>query len=418
MTEETTPKPGSIFFGWRVVLASFVGLMLGLPALLIFTVGVFTKPLEAEFGWTRQQVSLAAAVYTVVSMLVLPFQGALLDRFGPRRVVLVTMPLFAASVASLYFLPPSLAAYYGTWAVITVLGCGVINTSFNKAVASWFDRRLGLAIGLAVTGQGVGAALLPVIGQQLIGRFGWRLAYVGLAAISFVAITSISLLFMHDSPAARGLPLDGEAPAKGAPAVGEDGLDLRTAVRTRTFKLVAGSFVFLGIMTSAVMTHLVPMLVDRGMTPDRASFVQAVLGLSIITGRLSVGYLLDRFFAPRVLIVSLIGVVLGLLAFARGASGDLAFPAAMLIGFGLGAEIDVLGYLVPRYFGRRAYGKIYGAILAAFQLGAGIGAALLGVLRTKQGTYTLGLYLIAAGTVIAMAILSRLGAYTTSPRQR
>lgn len=415
---KATPKTGPIFFGWRVVLASFVGLMLGLPALLIFTLGVFTKPLEAEFGWTRTQVSLAAAVYTFVSMLVLPFQGALLDRFGPRRVVLVTMPLFAASVASLYFLPPSLPAYYGTWVAITVLGCGVINTSFNKAVASWFDRRLGLAIGLAVTGQGVGAALLPVISQQLIGRFGWRLAYVGLAAISFVAITTVSSLFMHDSPAARGLPLDGEALGKDGPALGEDGLDLRAAVRTRTFKLVAGSFVFLGIMTSAVMTHLVPMLVDRGMTPDRASFVQAVLGLSIIAGRLSVGYLLDRYFAPRVLIVSLVGVVLGLLAYARGASGDLAFPAATLVGFGLGAEIDVLGYLVPRYFGRRAYGKIYGAILAAFQLGAGIGAALLGIIRTKQGTYTLGIYLIAAGTVIAMVILSRLGTYTAKPQSR
>jgi predicted MFS family arabinose efflux permease len=174
------------------------------------------------------------------------------------------------------------------------------------------------------------------------------------------------------------------------------------------FAILAAAFFLLGVMSTAILTHQVPMLIDRGMTSGKAAGAQVVYGVTLTFGRLFVGAALDRFFAPRVLMTSLCGVVLGLLGYASGASGAAAFVCAALVGFGVGAEVDALGYIVARYFDRGAYGRIYALVLACFTLGGGIGAAALGAIRTAHGTYTPGLWLIAAATTLAIAVLSRL----------
>ena len=284
------------------MLASFVGIGLGSPVLVLFSLGVFTKPLETEFGWTRAQVSLVATVFTCVNTVTFPFVGALLDRYGPRRVVMFSLPLFTTAYAALYFLPRSLAVYYLMWAAVTVLGAGPSNPAYCKAIAAWFDRRLGLAMGLAVAGQGVGAAAVPAVGYLLITKFGWRLAYVGLAIITLVVTFVVNAAFLRDTPRALNLLPDGapHAPATEAPtrASADDGYRFREAVRLPAFFVIAGVFFLLGFMSTAILTHQVPMLVDEGMAPGKAAFVQVAFGLALTIGRLSVGFSLDRFL-PR-----------------------------------------------------------------------------------------------------------------------
>jgi predicted MFS family arabinose efflux permease len=386
----------------------------GGPALLLFGLGIFTKPLETEFGWSRTQLAVLAAIYTYVTMFISPIQGAILDRFGARRVILLTIPAFTAAYALLYFLPPSLGVLYLSWAVITIISAGVANASYNKALAAWFDRRLGLAVGIAVAGQGVGAAIIPALGQALIGHYGFRMAFVGLAATAFVVTAAVTIPFLHGDPSARNAAIDGDESANGAAAILQIGVGLRQAIRRPSFMAMAGAFFCLGFMSTAIVSHQVPMLIDSGVPPERAAMIQASWGIALIFGRVIVGFLLDRFFAPSVLIATLIGVVIGFVMYAVGVSGGANFLAAMLIGCGVGAEFDVLGYLIPRYFGRRAYGKLYGSILSAFQLGGGMGAVGLGVIRTTRGSYSLGLWLIAGITVLAILILTRLGPYPTN----
>jgi MFS family permease len=407
-------KSRGLFFGWWIVFASFVGLALGSPALALFTFGTFVTPIEADFGWSRSQTSICVVIMNGGTLLVAPLVGVALDRFGPRRVVLVMFPFFAASFASLSFVT-SLPGLYLTWIAIAVFGAGVSTPSFSKAIVAFFERRLGLALGVAVTGLGIGAALLPPIAQRLIDAFGWRHACVALGAISFVAIAVTALPLLYDTPEAKGTSRDGVrgATETSTPDAASTGpaLGVREAIRTKTFWLAAGAFFFLGLMTATITSHTIPMLLDAGFTPKKAPLVQAAMGMSSIFGRICVGFLLDRFFAPRVLIVSLVGVVAGLAIYASGPSGNEAFLAAALIGFGIGAELDVVGFLLPRYFGRVAYGKLYGLILAAFQLGGAIGAGGTGALRTSQASYTLAMWILTAGTVVAIGLLSRLGPY-------
>ena len=404
------------FYGWWVVLACFVGLTLGAASILVFSIGVFTKPIEDEFGWTRAQVSLAAAVIVFTIVLVGPFQGYLIDRFGVRRVALPTIPLFAVALALLYFLPQNLGLFYAVWVGVTACGLGVYNASYNKVTAAWFDRRLGLAVGVVSAGQGLGAALIPAISQWLITAFGWRLAYVGLALVVLLVGWPIAALLLHDKPEDKGLLPDGDSYMHGVGRIFASGPTVREALRLRSFWVVAAAFFLLGIMSTALVSHQVPMLIDAGLSPQRAAYVQSVFGIALIVGRLTMGFLLDRFFAPYVMVGSLLGPIIGLAMYALGAGGNAAFVWALIIGFGVGAEFDVLGFLIPRYFGRRSYGNFYGVLLSGFLLGGGMGTAALGAVRTSYGSYTPGLWGILVATLAAALLFLRLGPYAYAVR--
>src|SRR5579864_154853 len=400
-----------VFFGWWVVLACFVGLALGAASILVFSIGVFTKPLEDEFGWSRAQVSLVAGVISYTIVLVGPFQGYLIDRFGARRVALPSIPVFALALALLYFLPPNLGIFYAAWVLVTICGLGLYNASFNKVTAAWFDRRLGLAVGIVSAGQGAGAAIVPAISQFFVTSFGWRLAYVGLALTILIVAFPVIALLLYDKPEDKSLLPDGDSYMHGIGKMFASGYTLHEALRVRSFWIAASAFFLLGIMSTGVVSHMVPMLIDRGTAPQKAAFVQSLFGVALIVGRLTVGYLMDRFFAPHVMIASLLGPIIGLAMYALGSTGDIDFLWAFIIGFGVGAEFDVLGYLIPRYFGRQAYGKMYGVLLSCFLLGGGIGAAVLGLLRTSYGSYTFGLWSVAIATVAAAFLFTRLGPY-------
>ncbi len=416
--KETSGRRG-IFFGWWVMLASFVGMVFGTAAVLVFSLGVFVQPLQQEFGWSRAQISVAAAIIVWISVLTQPIQGILIDRFGVRRVVLPSIPIFTIALALLYFLPSSIYAFYAAWIVITICGLALWNGSYNKVMVAWFDRKLGLAVGIVSAGQGAGAALVPAISQFLVSHVGWRLAYVGLAAITLVVTLAFNLPLLRDKPADKGLRPDGDTEPHAttlAHMAYDAGLTFREAVKRRAFWIIAVAFFLLGTMSTAIVTHQIPMLIDAGLPAQKAAFVASAFGISLIVGRLVAGFLLDWIFAPYVMMVTLLGPIVGLVMYAHGSTGEIAFLWSACIGFGVGAEFDVLGYLIPRYFGRQAFGKLYGVLLAAFQFGGGIGAAVLGVVRTNNGNYTPGLWGIATTTFLALLLFATLGPYPVRVR--
>ncbi len=416
-TRDDGKGSGGLFFGWWVMLASFIGMVFGTAAVLVFSLGVFIQPLQQEFGWTRAQISVAAAIIVWVSVLTQPIQGLLIDRYGVRRVVIPSIPIFTVPLALLYFLPSNILVFYAAWIVVTICGLALWNGSYNKVMAAWFNRKLGLAVGIVSAGQGAGAAIVPALSQFLVSHFGWRLAYVGLAAITLVVTLFFNLLFLRDKPADMGLMPDGDRVPRGSsarPSALDAGYTFRQSVRLRTFWIIAAAFFLLGTMSTAIVTHQVPMLIDAGLPSQKAALVASAFGVSLIVGRLIAGVLLDWIFAPYVMMVTLLGPIVGLIMYANGNTGDLAFLWSALIGFGVGSEFDVLGYLIPRYFGRQAFGKLYGVLLSSFQFGGGIGAAVLGVIRTTHGNYTAGLWGIMATTSIALVLFATLGPYAAS----
>jgi MFS family permease len=401
----------SRYFGSLVIFASFIGMVFGPASVLVYSFGVFVGPIEQTFGWTRAQVSIAATIIVFVSVITQPIQGILVDRYGVRRVSLISVPIFCASIAGLYFIPANIAVFYGAWVIVTLCGMALWNGSYNKVMAAWYDRKLGMAVGIIGAGQGVGGALVPLICQTLITHVGWRGAYVGLALITLVMTFSCNYLFLYNEPADKGLLPDGEGVASRAEKSLPEGLTFKEALEERPFWIMAISFFLLGTMTTTIVAHLIPMLVDSGITPQTAVLSMSAFGIAVIIGRICAGLSLDHFYAPWVLIAFMIGPIVGLVMFALGHPGSTAFVWAALIGLGVGAEIDVLGYLIPRYCGRLAYAKLYGSLLAAFQLGGGIGTAALGIIRTSQGAYTNGLWAIAVTTVLSVIVISQIGPY-------
>jgi MFS family permease len=394
-------ETGRLRQGAGTTFAAFLGLTFGPSAIAVLAFGVFVSPIQAEFGWSRVQVSLAATVVSYMIMLVAPLQGWLTDRFGVRRTVLVSIPAFAAAMAAFYFQPRSLPAFYLLWAIVPAAAAGLWPLSYLKAVSGWFDRRLGLALGVANAGVGVGSALVPVIAAAMILQYGWRTAFVALAAIILVVTWPVAFFLLREAPDAGAETL--AKPVHGVP--------FDAAAKSAAFRLLALGFFLLGLSTTALITQQAPMLIDAGWSPARAAAVQSVFGLGLMAGRLGVGYLLDKIFAPFVIAgVALCGAI-GCVLYAAMPGSQLAFLSSTLVGLVVGAEFDVLSFLIKRYFGPCAFGKLYGAVFAVFQLACGIGIVALSSARVRFGHYTEGFYAFAVILTLAAFVFTRLPRY-------
>jgi cyanate permease len=172
-----------------------------------------------------------------------------------------------------------------------------------------------------------------------------------------------------------------------------------------------GAFFLMSVVFHGCIIHLVPLLTDRGLSAQSAALAASVLGTGALAGRVGVGYLLDRLFAPSVAVCFFCGSTLGLSLLWSEASGGLAFAAAVLIGLGQGAELDLIPYLVSRYFGLRAFGEIYGYAFAVFTFGGVLGPLLMGTGFDATGSYGLGLGVLAVAALTAAGLMTRLGPY-------
>jgi MFS family permease len=363
---------------------------------------VFVRPLQQEFGWTLGQTTLAATIISYAAMIVAPVQGILTDRLGSRVLIIASIPVFALSYASLYFLPHNLAAYYVYWVVIPVCAIGIWPLSYLRATATWFDRHMGLALGLTNAGIGVGSIIIPPLAGLLVAHYGWRNAYWILAAIALFVTWPVALKFLRESGSA-GLRLPSDALQWGA--------SFPEAVRTPTFIVTAIVFFVLGGLSSGLVVLQVPMLIEAGIAPTVSAGLASIVGVSMIVGRIGTGYLLDHFHAALVLTFFILASSLAAVVFAIGVTISTAPIAAALIGLIIGAEFDALSYLIPRYYGYRSFGTIYGVVYAIFQLGAGLGIAGVGFSRDWLGSFRPSMWALAVLTVLVGLLFSRLGPY-------
>ncbi|HEY9182865.1 MAG TPA: MFS transporter [Gammaproteobacteria bacterium] len=385
--------------GILTTLGSTIGLALGPSVIANLTVSAYITPIEREFGWTRVEVSLAFTIVAYMIVLVSPLQGLLVDRYGPRRVILTSIPLFALSLAAIYFTPPNLYAYYFLWALVPVFGLGLWPLGYLQSVTPWFDRKLGLALGCANAGIGVGSTLLPVfVLAPIIAAYSWRHAVLAVAAlVLFVSWPVVAYCLREPTP-------EEVAARKQSAAARSFGLPFLEAVRQPTFWTLNLGFLLLGITATSLVTQQAPLLQDAGWTPAETARLQTTFGFGLLFARVAVGYVIDHIFAPRVLTTVSIGGAVACVLYA--VRPDLGYVSALLLGFLLGAEFDVLAFLIKRYYGNVAYGRIYGVIFAVFYLGSGLGIWALPKLRelSADSSYDNGLY-VAAAILAASAIL-------------
>ncbi len=403
-----------MFYGWWIVFAATIGMSLSPGTLAFYSLGLFIKPLELANGWDRAEVSLVATILTVGIMLAMPIVGWLVDRYGPRKVVLPSLALLAIGLASLA-LVRTLWQFYLCFAFIGVFGAGANSLVYIRLLSAWFDRRRGLVIGIASAGMGFGVMLIPPFVHAAMAVGGWQAAYVGLALVVVGMGIPVMAFVVRDVPQELGLGADGVPGV----AAGETpvGYSMSEVLRKRQFWLLLCIFMCIAGAINSVAVHMVAMLQDRGSGLSVAVLAASLFGGAMLFGRLATGYLIDRFFAPYVAAIFFLGSTAALAALSVGATGSLALVASVFIGLCAGAEGDVLGYLISRYFGLRSFGKIYGYTFSVYMIGVSIFPYSMGVAYEATGSYTSMLFVCTLLNLLSAVMLLFLGAYPTLPTQ-
>ena len=197
--DETSPG----YEGWRVAVASGVGVFVSFASLLVYTFGVFLKPLAEEFGWSREAVSAAFGIAAMTVAVCSPPLGYLLDRISPRRVIVPCLTIFGCAFASLSLLTPRLWHFYLVFVVLGIVGNGTAQMAYSRAVSSWFDRRRGAALALVMSGGAIGALVLPPAAAALIDSLGWRNACLALGWMVLLLGVPIVARFVRERPVSR-----------------------------------------------------------------------------------------------------------------------------------------------------------------------------------------------------------------------
>jgi MFS family permease len=402
--QDGAARTGEFRHGWPIVLASMLGVGLGLSPLAFYTVGIFAPILAHAFGWSFGEIFAGITVQTVTVALLAPVAGVLSTRYGPRPVALISVVLFALSFMAFALCNGSLAFYYGVWAAQAMLGLGTLPITWTRLINQRFDRHKGLALGLALMGTGLfGSISKPLVGW-FIAHWGFRLAYVGLGALPLLIAFPVAYVCFREAP--------GSARSVGAAEPVYPGIPTAEAVRHWRFWLIGLVFLPVSFAIAGPIPNMENILHVHGFAHGDIVGLTSLIGVSAIAGRLAGGWLLDLFWAPAVavLILAMPCISCWLLSL-----GTLDYREAalsiILIGFSVGVEYDLLAYLTSRYFGLRSYATIYGFMYVFFGIGAGVGPMLFGWAFGLSNSYTPIFHVALVTLAVSALCLLALGRY-------
>jgi OFA family oxalate/formate antiporter-like MFS transporter len=395
-----------VFYGWYIVGAClFITLYTG--GVIHFGFTAVFEPIAEEFGWSYAQISLAASLRGLEMGLLAPLMGFLVDRWGPRRLI-VAGSIFVCTGFLLLSRISSLTMYYIAFAFISVGMSTCAGTVLLTAVTNWFRKKAALAIGLVASGFGLGGIIVPVV-TKLIDVLEWRMAMVTVGLGMLVTVLPLSFIVRH-KPEPYGYLPDGEASLTvktkeaeiSAPSA-ETSISVMQAIRNRAFWHIAITSMCHSFVIGAVVTHLMPYLSSLGIARSLSSLVALFLPVASIGGRLSSGWLTDRFGKRKIYAACFVSVTAGLLLFASVAMERmwLLVPFIITFSFGWGCSVTTRLTLQVERFGRGSFGRILGFLSGLMMLGNMSGAPLAGWVFDTWGSYTGAWLAFSAPTIIA-----------------
>jgi MFS family permease len=393
------------------VLGAVVLIMLTASGLRT-VLGVFIKPLEAEFGWDRASLSGVSAVSLLLLGAIGPFVGWLADRWGPKRVMVLFLGVLgvAAILASGI---QSLWQYYMTAGVLLALGAGGMGMATAATIAArWFEARRGLVLGILGAGMSAGQLVVIPLAMWLTLGYGWRTSFFWLGVGVFFTAIPIALLFVRDNPADKGLEAFGARPAAraaGPAAPTERRVSLGEAMGHPAFWLLAATFFVCGYTSNGmVLTHLVPHAAEHGVSEMHAAQALGVMGAMNIVGTIFSGWICDRFGrkGPLAFYYGVRGLSLLFLLYVWNVPSLHIFAAV----FGLNyiSTVPPTTTLTATIFGRLSVGTLSGWIFFSHQVGSALGAAVGGWIFDLTGSYSWAfissavLAFIASGVVLTI----------------
>jgi MFS family permease len=366
-----------------VVLCAFTLMFVGFGAAYSFA--AFFRAFESEFGASRAHVSLVFSLCAFLYFLLGAPGGMLADRFGTRNVALAGIAFLSAGLAAASY-ASSVEVLYVTYSIGLGIGIGLTYVPSIGAVQPWFEKRRVLASGIAVSGIGAGNLLAPPLAAWWIEAFGWRGAYLALAACTLV-LGGAAAAAIRNRPAGHGRATDG--------------MSLRAALRTRNFWVLYVTLVLSGFGCFVPLVHIGPYAMDAGHSESFAVLLVSLIGLGSLAGRFAIGSIAERFGRMRSLALMYLGMAAMLLLW--WASTSALALSVMAIGFGIsyGGFVAAFPTVVMDLFGARSVAGIIGCIYTAAGIGTLVGPPLAGAAYDSTGSYSMPILGAAAFALIA-----------------
>lgn len=410
------------FYGWIVLALSFLTILTSAGVRSSPT--VLIHPLEAEFGWSRATISSAISMNLLLFGIAAPVSGWLLDRIGPRRVMLGSLMLLIIGVSGTMAMT-QFWQFFLVWGIIVGIGAGCVGSVLTATVGNrWFVAKRGLALGILSSASSTGQLIFLPLFMAMITYAGWRMGSMVLIIVAIILMPLI-YLWMRDDPSEVGLePYGGGQPGAASSGglaslrgtrSGSASITLREVFCNSTFWLLAGSFFICGGTANGLIgTHLIPHEIDHGIPQVTAASVVGIMGGLNFVGTVLSGWMTDKVQPKKwlAMVYALRGVSLLLLPFVQDYKGLFLF--AVIYGLDWFATVPPTMVITADTFGKQNIGKVYGWVFMSHQIGAALMATSAGALRTWLGDYQIAFF---SGGIIAMIAAGLALQIRTKPKQ-
>ncbi len=388
------------FYGYVVVAVCFAIQVVGWGIHNSF--GIFFAPLIHDFDWSRASVAGAGAVSVLIHGIGSIVAGGMNDRIGPRKIMTGCGLLMGAGYMLMSRVDTlwEIYLFYGLIIGIGVSGTDVVLLS---TAARWFHTRRGIITGIIKVGTGLGMVVMPLFITLLLNHFPWRTTFFILGVVILVVYVLLAQLLVRDPALKKQYPDNARRPDNGA-APREEGLTFREILRTRRFWTLCVATLLVVSCTYTVMMHIVPHLIDIGVSPARAASVLSIVGGISIVGRLVLGAIVDKTGAKKALMIpiSLLFTALCVLVFAK--TMGMFYLFAVIQGFAHGGFYALISPTVAEFFGTREHGIILGAVIFSTTIGGSVGPFAAGYVFDMTGTYSVVFAGLAGISLVAFAL--------------
>jgi OFA family oxalate/formate antiporter-like MFS transporter len=401
-----------LFYGWIVVASIFfVGTTIwGLR----FSFGVFFKSIEAEFNLSRGATSAIFSIYMVLVSVFAILGGWILDRYGPRIIVLL-MGIVTGSGLLLTSQASAIWQLYISYSLLLSIGTSSMYVVAISTVSKWFDKKRGVALGIASSGAGLGAAIVAPFAAYLISSFGWQTAYAIIGVIVLLVLVPLSRL-LKKGPYELGVLPDGikiglinKQPQK---LESEDriaqstGLSVFQAFKTKSFWLITLTQLLYASGFFLASTHIVPHAIDKGISIIEASSILSVIGITGIIGRITMGIVSDRIGSKATVVICITIHTLALTSLIWVRDLQMLYMFSFMFGLAWGGIVPAMGALIVNTFGLGKLGSILGVIDVGFGIGAAIGPVIGGLIFDIMHSYLLAFLLAAVTMLIGIVFIA------------
>ncbi|MDB6050813.1 MAG: major facilitator superfamily mfs 1 [Pseudomonas sp.] len=391
---------------WKVLILSVAGVAISINAALLYGFGTLVLPLGQAFGWTKPELQACITFLFGGAVVSLQLVGWFNLRYGIKRVTVISLLLLVLGYLATTQLTSSIWSMYLAFALLPIVGMGTLAVTWTQLLSLWYDRNRGLALAVGLSGTGLTAAIIPRLLGWGIEHWDWRAAFVILALLNLLVLLPLTLLWFR-------LP---GALTKSASKTTDNallelpGMSFREGMRSGKFWICNLALSMVVSSVVGMVTSTIPLLQSRGLSASDAGLIFSGFGISLIFGRMLIGYLLDRLWPPAVAAFSLMMPAVGCVLYLNGGVDfHLLVLAAVLVGFGAGAEFDIAAFLVARYFGLREYGRLFGVHQGLNTVASALAPLLFAFMLSRTGDYSAMLMYCLACCVVGPLLLLTLG---------